>query len=556
MKGPSWSLKVAEENTGRWPLGLEYASTQIPTHLLFPLTNTTERARYFSFLAWVYWSYERVTSADPDIRTTKHQARWRERLENAFRTATLVYEMSNESQRGLIGRNSAQRLQGDDDDPYEIGAPAHITAWRAVYYKPAWTRLGLGRGESEGVRLYEGTPERMAKAFDESLRSASGDSGAYEALLGDSSHIPAGHVRRLAPALALRPLSEDEYRERTTLIEALFKPTWLAEWDTPRGIEARRRSRSLTLLMEMLAQTDEPITRAANVYPVLATGEFAGGRRFDVPTALGQTFGCWQRFEEREAEQFALYAFWHEVIRIVETSPDEALFGNEIAGEVTARALESEVVRDYLGSDAASARIADLLERLRSDRTTDYLEYDRRTRSLTERLIGRGYTDHAGTGLALLLHLVIQWEGRRLGSSAVERAAHEEPGPSVLSLGWLTGQFLARADQDLGSILHWIVRDLVIGQSLKVALSKPGDRFFLARDEAGYRVVRGGGVGSDFSYDASRIDAAFSLMRDLQLAVPGDGRLDLTSEGDKLRRELLDFHESAVAEEQRHAVGD
>jgi hypothetical protein len=69
-------------------------------------------------------------------------------------------------------------------------------------------------------------------------------------------------------------------------------------------------------------------------------------------------------------------------------------------------------------------------------------------------------------------------------------------------------------------------------------------------------VVRGGGVGSDFSYDASRIDAAFSLMKDLQLAASKDGRLELTSEGDELRRDLLDFHESAVAEEQRHAVGD
>ncbi len=202
----------------------------------------------------------------------------------------------------------------------------------------------------------------------------------------------------------------------------------------------------------------------------------------------------------------------------------------------------SEIIKDAFGAGGLRRTTIDALDALRLERDADVLQYDRRTRQLTEQLLGGGRTDQGAIGFVLLLRLVVQWEARRQQSGAEARQAHEKESSAVLPLGWLHKEIGSRANQDLGQLLSWMLRDLVIGQSLRVALRKPGDRFFLARDEEGFRVIRESSVRSDFEYDASRIKAALRLMRDLALANLENGSLRLTAEGNRLCAELLDFH--------------
>ncbi len=69
-----------------------------------------------------------------------------------------------------------------------------------------------------------------------------------------------------------------------------------------------------------------------------------------------------------------------------------------------------------------------------------------------------------------------------------------------------------------------ILDELVLTRSLHVALDKwaaKHDRFFLARDENGYRIVRDQAPDAYLTDDRPRIAAAYSLMADLGLVTWG-----------------------------------
>jgi hypothetical protein len=53
----------------------------------------------------------------------------------------------------------------------------------------------------------------------------------------------------------------------------------------------------------------------------------------------------------------------------------------------------------------------------------------------------------------------------------------------------------------------------------------PDYRFFIIRDEEGYRLVKRQNPGSYLSYDSSRIGSAFELMADLKLIEINDAIL-------------------------------
>src|SRR5690348_12026288 len=86
---PDWTEFCREdtEHRGLDPLGLEAVGASIVQRDLLPgITNATRHIRYYSFFSWVFWKFW-------DRRTGKarlsEQRRWRIRLENVLRAATL-----------------------------------------------------------------------------------------------------------------------------------------------------------------------------------------------------------------------------------------------------------------------------------------------------------------------------------------------------------------------------------------------------------------------------------------------------------------------------------
>jgi hypothetical protein len=98
-------------------------------------------------------------------------------------------------------------------------------------------------------------------------------------------------------------------------------------------------------------------------------------------------------------------------------------------------------------------------------------------------------------------------------------------------------------DATVADYLQWAVENYVLKQATRVAIQKlPDYRFFIIRDEEGYRLVKRQNPRSYLSYDSSRIGSAFELMTDLKL-VEINGAITLTATGRKVLQKLRTFHQ-------------
>jgi hypothetical protein len=104
---PDWTEFCSNETEHRGldPLGLESVGASIVQNQLLPgITNATRHIRYYSFFSWVFWKF---WSGKTDKGRLSEQKRWRVRLENVLRAATLD---KDEKIQALIGVTKAIRI--------------------------------------------------------------------------------------------------------------------------------------------------------------------------------------------------------------------------------------------------------------------------------------------------------------------------------------------------------------------------------------------------------------------------------------------------------------
>jgi hypothetical protein len=108
----------------------------------------------------------------------------------------------------------------------------------------------------------------------------------------------------------------------------------------------------------------------------------------------------------------------------------------------------------------------------------------------------------------------------------------------------------------VAEFLAWCAEHLCITQSLRVALEKlPQDRYFIARDEDGYRIVQPQKPSANLVFDPPRVASSLSLMTDLGL-VRAEENYEITSAGEALLERALAFHEEAKRREDGRAQRD
>lgn len=543
---PDWTERLdgAGDHQGRWPLGLEAMGFRISRELLPALTNTTRRARYYSFLAWAHWTFARKLRDQGKSETTHaEQKAWRNRLENALRTATLLDPAYT---HGLIGRNSAIPLPDDPRAPYPIDTRVKISAWQAEYYKPSWMALGLGGLKGDVVIVDPGTGALLAKAFDERVRRQDPTGELYARLISDDTSVPAGVIQVLGPGLSIRGLDATE-PERQLLVERMFHLQVTSNPDA-RVRSDWTRSASLTLLLDMIAAGNGEFVSAETAHRLFATGQFSSGRTYTPPPSLRFTLAKWQRYQERQQQKIALSGLWHETLMSIRNSERGRATGAAIHHRIEACTGEAEIVRRWLGADALSSRIDSALARL-SSQLPDAVLIEGLAQELTDYLRDTTRQDQAGAALLLLLVLAHRWSIISSGLPpevvAVFRAAQGELPPP-----WTANEILSRPQLTLRQLVAHIVERWVLGQSLRVALGKWADgqdRFFVARDEDGYRIVRKQDPHQYLAYDPPRIDSSIEVLEDLAL-LERDNGLRLTSLGEALREEALSFHNELDAE--------
>jgi hypothetical protein len=552
---PDWTEKKpgVEVHGGRWPLGLESLGQRVVArHLLPGVTNGTWRVRYYAFFTWLFWAEHRKLLAE-GVGTVREsdQDHWRMRLENALRATTI---MANQT-AGLIGINNAIPVPENRRGRFPLVERDVTTAWTPAAYQASVLALGGVAMENKIAVVRGHLAIELARAFDEGLRRASGRSGVLERLLSDEETISVADLERIQPALALRRLDGDD-PERDILVEMLFRLD--PDRDPTRGLLLKgdwRRSRSLTLLLEAVRQGGAAFSSKKGApHHLFAYGALPDGRPFVVPPVLAETFSYWRRYQERQHEKIGIYAIWREVVGVIDAAEraGRPLPGEQVVAQVVRRASESGMLRDWLGEDALDLSVAAATEALLLRIEDAGLDPDGAAYGLASVLIDRGFVDYAGSGLILLLLQAANW---RRAVPAVESGVarvHEQVSPGEITLGELTRTLERHRDRTLAEFLAWCTEHWALAQSLRVALEKwtrDDYRYFIARDEDGYRIVQPQEPKANLVFDPPRVESSLALLYDLGLLEGSDeGGYIITPAGLGVLEDALVFHEVAADE--------
>lgn len=549
MSGPAWTRRVAgiDSHRGLWPLGIEPVGFNLAKYQLPGITNATQHIRYLSFFSWVFWKFEQVMRARGRTGWTRaEQEAWKIRMENAMRAATLYHDPTFV---GALGITSGPRVAADPHEPFEIANSDAASAFVPAAYSSPWRNLGCGETSGELVRWTPQVGLPLALAFESQLASA--DSADLALLFSEQPTIPAGVIHRLVDRLHLRPVEPDE-PEHAPLLDMLFRLG--TESRNPQWREReRRRSVTLTLLLEIAEQADGTLANHADIHRTFASGLLPSGAPFQPPSELTASLRVWQRYEERSAQKFALYGLWAEVYAAIGAGLHSV---SAIAGRILGDIERSILARSWFGAGGLDQTVAEARSILRETLQRKGLRAGLAIHDLMAIVESPAVpADRAAASAVLLLGIIELWRMRAATLPEEARRFHRLYGAYRIDLETAAEDADARNSLPLGSYLRWVIEIYVLSQTLQIALDKAAQkqyRFFLARDVDGFRIAKPVNATAYIQYDEPRVSASYGLLKQLGLLDRAEG-YHITHLGREVLDKARTYHASLAHDVQGSA---
>jgi hypothetical protein len=535
---PDWTEFCSDESEHRGldPLGLESVGASIVQKRLLPgITNATRHIRYYPFFCWVFWNFWNHKS---EKALLSGQRRWRTRFENILRSATLD---KDENIQGLVGVTKATRIKGKPAKAQLIVEGGHAaSAFVPVNYSSSFRALGCGLWEDKkGAKLTEfGTS--LALAFDRSLNDLPGSRSALKELCSDAAEVSVGAIRAVAEGIRLRQVGPGE-PEHKLLLELLLRMD--ADDHRVNADFDQSRSSSFALFMEITEQAEGTLSSPSDLYRIFATGQLPNHHAFAVPPELQHRFEIWKRYQERQYIKLSIYALWHEVVQTLAYTTFKTAPAQQLLSHFNTSLKRSELARKWLGKEFASQTVADVLQALSKQLGLKPRDFGDKAIGLAEILMDleRASDDRVSAAVVLLFLCTCYWKSN--GNVLAESYLHKQGGTERLSLEAVCNDLEQLSDSTVAEYLQWAVETYVLKQSTRVAVQKlPDYRFFIIRDDQGYRLVKSQSPRSYLSYDSSRIGSAYELMSGLKLIDMKNG-IKLTAAGRKVLQKLRSHHQ-------------
>jgi hypothetical protein len=553
MSFPTWTKRGAGlgNHRGLAPLGLEPVGRRFVDELMPGVTGATWHIRYYSFFAWVLWTFHRQSETGAFPRTDARQAWWIGRMENVFRLASLY---TNPAQTGIVGVEEARTipLPEDPEAMVQVGRALRATAFVPAYYRSSFLALGCAEAEGTAVNLTLGTGVPLGEAFNQRVLQIPDSAEELRLLLAPTDAVPMRVIKTFAEAIRLRdiPTGDAENALLADLLLRIRKPRERRDY-----FEGdRARTRSLTLFFELLNQAEEPLD-TWDFHAIFTSGHLPGGRQPVVPEYLEDTWTRWRRYQEREHERVALYALLYAVVPLIREQQRSlgAASTKTLIDGLWSAADSSVIVQTWLESPLSGWTVRQAQEAVLSKTDTTGVDevYGLEALSLTvQDAADRG--EIAGGAILLLLLVTGQWRQSRDHVPEWARQTHLRGGAGRISLEMLTSTIEARGSEPVSRLFDWLMETCVLGQAIRVAVEKLASRdyrFFLAMGDDGFEIVRPP-PDSRFYYPP-RTGPAFGLMSELGMLTYSDsGAVELTSHGETWLQEaktvLQEEHGSSV----------
>lgn len=296
MLDPEWTEKEYRHGGSRDDLGIETLGESILADLLPGINNQTDRARYYSFWAWVLRDFIN----DPHAQHTQRNLyKWLRRREAALILGNLSHDCGVNVAGTTIGRKvwgEGQKSRYDLNwkSMESVSGGAYQLYYRGVLQE---TNVIVSKDDQPHDELTNTIGINLADAYDKSVSGTK-----YVESYLDADQIRKQDIQDFAQAGCLCQISEYP-EERQALIDTFFR------FDTPDTLAVKRLA-SLCFLLDIIDQSDgyplnEEIIRAA-----LYFWGYKDHHDYVPTTNVITAAQRWRIFQLRQYFVYAVESFW------------------------------------------------------------------------------------------------------------------------------------------------------------------------------------------------------------------------------------------------------
>lgn len=535
---PEWITDVPETFVGgEDQLGVEGAAQNYQQWLIPGIITTTDRARYYSFYAWVLYRFINMPGSSRLLKDFRGP--FFKRHEVAF----IVGAYSNHSAiAGLVGsgiNNHKVRTWWEASDPVLLDVPyfQNQLGGFGQYYLTAMQAMGIVGTSEHPSWVY-----RLMARGDDLAK-------AYQAAIAETAYAnkleSAGQLTRLSHADALEygkhgclcPESLALGGDLPLLRDAFFR--FDQQGDNPHV----RRRLALTVALDLVRGANGRFTREM-LRPALYLGQYQAGLTYQPTPAIQDWVWRWKLVEIRHLYTFGLQCLWAAFLLMLRDRP-----------KGLSMAEYSELVQQSLGQAVYERPLADLLDEVCSEVglvsgwvTTDQSfgqacllesgkdEYTRYQEASKSHADPHKLLEH---GLQILARLYLRYRRCDLQNDLVWLEMAQRQRLPLQGFCRMMADNLSRDGYTVGSWLMHLYQEYIWGQHEFIALEKlryqQYDTFkFYYRDGRFYWPFDAPEAYREpIRLAANRLANALSILVDLGLVVKNeDGVHTLSEDGD------------------------
>ena len=528
---PQWTSELTDNFvTGEDQLGVEGAAQGYQQWLIPGIITTTDRARYYSFYAWILHRF--ITLPNSSRLLKDFRGSFYKRHEMALILGAFSHHRFYELIGGLVGsgtNNSKVRRWWEAGDPVSLDADyfRNTLGGFGQYYLTAMQTMGIIGTNEHPTWVYPLTQrgEALAQAYQHSIsQTAYAQKLAEQEQLTSFSHADAQDFGELG-CLCPETLSKGE--DLPLLRQAFFR---LDQAGT--GNPHVRRRLALAVVLDLVRGANGHFRREF-LRPALYLGEYAPNLKYQASLEL-QAWGLrWKLVEIRHLYTFGLQCLWAAFILQLRQAPGGialpefmAWLKDSLKGEVfdleLSKYLDKLCNEFDLTPDWKTVHQKFDLACLQGCGLDEYTCYTKASKSPTNPEVLLGY------GVRILTQCFLRFHRWHLQNDTIWQEIANRERLSLESYFRLTQEYLSTLRWTLGDWLEMLYREFIFGQHEFIALEKLRyqgyDTFkFAYREGRFYWPFAGPNAYREpIRLAANRLLNALSILSDLGLIVRND----------------------------------
>lgn len=557
MKNPSfpqWTTKIAKgkDVIGEDMLGLEGAAQGYQQILVPGIISTTDRARYYSFYAWVLYRF--INSSSGNRLLKNFQGKYYKRHEVALILGAYSHHIDREPIRSLVGSGNNYnkvRTWWGESDPVSLDANyfQNKLGGFGQYYFTAMQALEIVCESEQPSWVYRVTGkfgEPLAKAFEKSIAKTT-----YFKKLNQNdeleylSHKDALNYGKVA-CLCGEALADGD--DLPILRDAFFR------FDQTDSSSHGRRRLSLGVALDLIRGAKGRFERDQSLRPALYLGEFAPGLFYQPAPELEDWAFRWKMVAIRHQYTFGLQALWAAfILRLRESQAGMSLLDYmDWAGESFESKDLSSPLSEYLNKLCEEVGLESDWQRSQGQFSSACLQSTEMDEYSLFLEASRNYEDPdtlLRVGVQSLAQLYLRFLGQYLNQRDEWKEMANRERLSLNTFFSFMGENLS-SEVSLGKWLEMIYKEFILGQHEFMALQKLRyqgyDTFkFYYREGHFYWPFRKANYWREpIRLAGNRLRNAISILMDLGLVKENDkNQMSLTNDGKAFLARVIELRQ-------------